>query len=186
MPAGPELAAALADLELAKLSDWELVEVLRARYRQASHDRGQLFRVLAEVTRRWREPAMLRPEDPEWAWAASEVAAALVLTRGWADALCGLAWDVETRLPEVGAALAAGVLDEPRARVFSEWTMGLALSHARAIVAVLLPRAGRLTTAQLRREIAKHAIALDPTWAKKRYKAAVRSRRVIGYRTEAG
>src|SRR5690606_10034256 len=104
---------------------------------------------------------------------------------GWADALCGLAWDVETRLPEVGAALAAGVLDEPRARVFSEWTMGLALSHARAIVAVLLPRAGRLTTAQLRRAVAKH-IALDPTWAKKRYRAAVRSRRVIGYRTEAG
>ncbi|HLT09318.1 MAG TPA: hypothetical protein VK028_00745, partial [Micromonosporaceae bacterium] len=43
MSAGPELAATLADLDVAKLSDWELVEVLRARYRQASHDRGQLF-----------------------------------------------------------------------------------------------------------------------------------------------
>src|SRR5690606_16126764 len=106
MPAGPELAAALAQLDVARLSDWELVEVLRARYRQASHDRGQLFRVLCEVTRRWQEPAMLRPEDPAWAWASSEVAAALVLTRGGADALCGLAWDLEDRLPEVGAALA--------------------------------------------------------------------------------
>src|SRR5690606_1506551 len=115
LPAGPELAAALADLDVAKLSDWELVEVLRARYRQASHDRGQLFQVLCEVTRRWQEPAMLRPEDPAWAWASSEVAAALVLTRGAADALCGLAWDLEDRLPKVGAALAAGVLDEPRA-----------------------------------------------------------------------
>ena len=40
LPAGPELAAALGQLDVAKLSDWELVEVLRARYRQASHDRG--------------------------------------------------------------------------------------------------------------------------------------------------
>ncbi|HLT11490.1 MAG TPA: DUF222 domain-containing protein, partial [Micromonosporaceae bacterium] len=159
LPAGPELAAALADLDVAKLSDWELVEVLRARYRQASHDRGQLFAVLCEVTRRWQEQAMLRPEDPAWAWASSEVAAALVLSRGGADALCGLAWDLEDRLPEVGKALAAGVLDEPRARVFSDWTTWLDTAHAQAIVDVLLPKAPRLTTAQLRREIAKHAIA---------------------------
>src|SRR5690606_21015998 len=138
-PAGPELAAALGQLDVGRLSDWELVEVLRARYRQANHDRGQLFRVLCEMTRRWQEPAMLRPEDPAWAWASSEVAAALVLTRSAADALCGLAWDLEDRLPEVGKALAAGVLDEPRARVFSDWTTWLDTAHAQAIVDVLLP-----------------------------------------------
>src|SRR5690606_14095034 len=99
---------------------------------------------------------------------------------------CGLAWDLEDRLPEVGAALAAGVLDEPRARVFSDWTTWLDTAHAQAIVAVLLPKAPRLTTAQLRREIAKHAMALDPTWARRRYREAVRTRRVIGYRNETG
>src|SRR5690606_36275075 len=71
-------------------------------------------------------------------------------------------------------------------RVFSDWTTWLDTAHAQAIVAVLLPKAPRLTTAQLRREIAKHAIALDPTWAKRRYREAVRTRRVIGYRNETG
>src|SRR5690606_2027777 len=59
-------------------------------------------------------------------------------------------------------------------------------AHAQPIVGVLLPKASWLTTAQLRREIAKHAIALDPTWAKRRYREAVRTRRVIGYRNETG
>src|SRR5690606_11736132 len=50
----------------------------------------------------------------------------------------------------------------------------------------LLPRAGRLTTAGLRREIAKLALALDPAWAGRRYRQAVKTRRVIGYRNDDG
>jgi hypothetical protein len=51
------------------------------------------------------------------------------------------------RLPEVHAAMLAGVLDEPRARVFSDWTTELSGEQARQVGATLLPRAPELTPA---------------------------------------
>src|SRR5258706_13237562 len=48
-PTGPDLATRLAGLDVSTLTDFECVEVLRARYRQASHERGQLFAVITEV-----------------------------------------------------------------------------------------------------------------------------------------
>ncbi len=47
-------------------------------------------------------------------------------------------------------------------------------------MARLLPRAHRLTTGQLIREMSRLAIALDPTWARRQYKKALTGRRVVG------
>jgi hypothetical protein len=69
------------------------------------------------------------------------------------------------RLPEVHAAMLAGVLDEPRARVFSDWTTELSGEQARQVGATLLPRAPELTTGQLIDQIKKLAITVDPDWA---------------------
>src|SRR6267142_172834 len=122
-PAGPGLAALLADLDVPALTDSECVEVLRARYRQASHERGELFAVITEVidrVSRGSEPP--RHEHPDWQGSA-----------------------------EVGAA---------------------------AVLAALLPKAPRMTTSALVAAIRRHAIALDPNWARRRYEKALRSRRV--------
>src|SRR6267142_5261188 len=79
-PAGPGLAALLADLDVSALTDSECVEVLRARYRQASHERGELFTVITEVIDRVsRDSESPRHEHPDWQGSA-EVGAALVLT----------------------------------------------------------------------------------------------------------
>ena len=112
--------------------------------------------------------------------------AALVLTRRAADNLCLFAEDVVRRLPAVQEAFAAGVLDQPRVRVFSLWTSCLSDEHTDAIVAALLPRAAQLTTAQLIDEIQRHAIALDPDWARRRYERALAGRRVVGTRNSDG
>ena len=177
--AGPDLAALLSLLDLTKLTGSQCVDVLKARYRQSSHERGQLMAVVAEVVRRTEADSTASDDHPV-EFGADEVRAALVLTRRAAGDLCELADDLTQRLPRVQDALATGVLDQPRARVFSLWTENLADGHARAVVARLLPRAHRLTTGQLIREISRLAIALDPTWARRQYKKALTGRRVVG------
>jgi len=84
IPAGPGLAAALASVDLKGLTGSQCVDVVKARYRQASHERGQLFAVIAEVMHRDEADS---PVFAQWPgeFAADEVRAALVLTRRSAE-----------------------------------------------------------------------------------------------------
>ncbi len=188
VPVGPALSAALALLDLTALTGSQVVDVLKARYRQNSHERAQLLAVTAEVMHRnTADTAQSIPGDV-WPgeFAADEVRAALVFSRNAAEKLCMFAEDVVRRLPDVQQAFAAGVLDQPRVWVFSSWTRVLSDEHTKAIVAALLPTAPQLTTAQLIHEIQRHAIALDPTWARRRYETALKGRRVVGSRNSDG
>ncbi len=185
-PVGPALSAALALLDLKALTGSQVVDVLKARYRQNNHERAQLLAVTDEVM--LRSEAEWEVPDDRWPgeFAADEVRAALVFSRNAAEKLCMFAEDVVRRLPDVQQAFAAGVLDQPRAWVFSSWTRVLSDEHTKAIVAALLPTAPQLTTAQLIHEIQRHAIALDPTWARRRYETALKGRRVVGSRNSDG
>jgi len=151
IPPGPRLAHVLSGIGLARLSGFDCVEVLKAWYRQLNHDRAQLMAAMVEVGSCGVGPAadesrrMTVPDE----FSADEVRAALVLTRRAADAQFWLAHDLVTRLPAVHAAMDAGALDEPRARVLSEWTVELSPEQARALCGELLPRAPGLTTGQL-------------------------------------
>jgi hypothetical protein len=184
---GPELAGVLAGIELSRLSGYDCVEVLKARYRQLNHERAQLMAAMVEVGLCGigpddELPRVVVPDE----FAADEIRAALALTRRAADAQFWLAHDLLTRLPAVHAAMDAGLLDEPRARVLSDWTTGLDPAAARAVCSELLPRAPRLTTGQLIEQIKKVAIALDPGWAQRRYEQALAERKVLGYRNADG
>ncbi|HEY6421659.1 MAG TPA: hypothetical protein VIY28_00145 [Pseudonocardiaceae bacterium] len=127
---GPGLSLVLSGIELARLSGFDCVEVLKARYRQLNHDRAQLMAAMVEVGLCGigpddELPRVAAPDE----FSADEIRAALVLTRRAADAQFWLAHDLITRLPAVHAAMGAGVVDEPRARVFSEWTASSASSR---------------------------------------------------------
>jgi hypothetical protein len=98
-------------------------------------------------------------------FAADEIRAALMSTRRAAEAQFALAYDLITRLPAVHAAMNAGLVDEPRARVLSEWTTELSGEQARAVCNAMLARVSKLTTGQLIERIKKMAIAIDPVWA---------------------
>jgi hypothetical protein len=52
IPAGPRLAAALAELDLPSLTGFDAVLVVKARNRQGNHERGHLLVGVAEVMRR--------------------------------------------------------------------------------------------------------------------------------------
>jgi hypothetical protein len=187
LPPGSRLAAVLSEIDLARLSGFDCVTVLKARYRQLNHERAQVMAAMVEVGL-----CGIGPDDqprrravPD-EFAADEIRAALVLTRRAADAQFWLAYDLLTRLPSVHAAMDAGVLDEPRARVLSEWTTELHPQTARALCAELLPRVGELTTGQLIEQIKKLALALDPEWARRRYEQALADRKVVGSRNPDG
>jgi Domain of unknown function (DUF222) len=163
LPAGPALGGALAALETGALTGWQWVDVLVARYRQSNHERGELFAAMAQVLLH-REPTSTEVADEPDEFAFDEVRAALTLTRTAAEDVGALVWDLHSRLPAVLAAMRAGLIDQPRARVFSAWTADLSDPHTQAVVAALLPAAPRLTTGQLIDAIKRHAIALDPEW----------------------
>lgn len=185
---GPELARALDGIELSRLSSFDCVEVLKAQYRQANHERARVLAAMAEVGLCGVGPAddELRRRTLPDEFSADEVRAALALTRRAADAQFSLGWDLVTRLPQAHAAMDAGVLDEPRARVFSDWTTELSEEQARAVCATLLPQAQTLTTGQLIEQIKKLAIAVDPEWARRRYEQAVADRKIVDYRNADG
>ena len=46
---GPELARVLAGIKLSRLSGYDCVEVLKARYRQVNHERARLMATMVEV-----------------------------------------------------------------------------------------------------------------------------------------
>ncbi|MGH3885516.1 MAG: hypothetical protein ACRDSZ_02930 [Pseudonocardiaceae bacterium] len=100
IPPGPRLSRVLSGIDLARLSGFDCVEVLKARYRQLNHDRAQLMAAMVEVGL-----CDIGPDDelPRRAapgeFSADEVRAALVLTRRAAEAQFWLAYDLITRLP---------------------------------------------------------------------------------------
>jgi hypothetical protein len=49
IPPGPRLAHVLSGIDLARLSGFDCVEVLKAWYRQLNHDRTQLMATMVEV-----------------------------------------------------------------------------------------------------------------------------------------
>jgi hypothetical protein len=184
-PVGPRLSELLASLDVGRLSGSDCVDVLQAQYRQVNHERARLLAVIAELVLRDDPDGPGCTEQPT-EFAFDEVRAALVWTRRAADAVCELAYDLINRLPAVHAALASGVLDEPKARIFSEWTRELNGTHAAQLCDALLPAAPAWTTGQLIEQIKRYAIALEPEWARHRYEEAVRGRRVVGTRNSDG
>ena len=118
--------------------------------------------------------------------ALGQISLALMLTghsaTAWADLAVTLAW----RLPETGAALAAGRVDLARARVIAEATSVLGEDAARAVEAKILPEAGRQTTAQLRVRLRRLVMAADPGGAERRRQDAERQAKVSLYADDDG
>jgi hypothetical protein len=118
--------------------------------------------------------------------AASEIRAALTLTRRAADAQLDLARDLTERHPKVWEALHQGEIDLPRARVIIDQTSHLEETTARRVAEVALEKAGKETTGQLRARIQRLVISVDPDSARERYEVRLIDRRVVIEATETG
>ncbi len=187
LPPGPALGAVLADVPVRRVSGHDTVDVMTAAYRQVCHAQAVFLRALLEtgMRRAHSGDGVARVENPG-EFAAEEARAALVWSRRRSDSTFEFAWQVHERLPMLGEAMEAGVLDEPRARAFVQWTIGLSDDQAAQVIAGLLPVAAGLLVGALIDRIKRAAIAIDPGWAERRYRAAVKGRRVEGSRNDDG
>ena len=178
---GPKPAKRLAQVELGSLPDEAVLDYLHAQVRQLAFQQAETWAAMAEVERR---AASAYAGDTEWTpervfdCAAYEIVAELRVSKPYATHELGYAIDLEA-LPTVAAALRAGDIDRNRVLVLLEVCTGLSDVHRDQLIDRLLPGAGTQPPSKLRAEAQRLAIALDPTWAEKRYREAVRERRVI-------
>jgi hypothetical protein len=187
LPPGPVLAGLAGDrwqAGLGRLTDDELIGVLRAARRLASWAAAM---ELAAVGDLWRRRTLEDDARDNGAavHADAEIATALTLTRHAADQVLGLAAAL-CRLPATRAALAAGDIDLPRAKVIAEEVTGLTDEHAAAVDAAIIAAAGGQTTGQLRQAVRRAVLAADPTAARSRKEQALRQARVERWSEPAG
>ena len=184
---GPDLAAWLAAAPVTELTDEDLAAAAGSWRRLGSWAQANELAAVAQITAR----AAARNEQTGTgddrrpfqvpASAAAEVALELTMSpysaAAWADLAVELTW----RLAATGAALAAGIIDVPRARLITEATTQLSEDHARAVEARVLPAAGTQTTGMLRAALRRAVLAIDPAGAEQRRKDAERRARVVLY-----
>ena len=127
MAPGPELGVLLGGIDISALTGTDVVEVLRARARQLSHEQAQLLAAMVEVgicdpAVGPDEVARLEVAPP---YAADEIRAALAWTRRAAEREYEFAQALVMRLPAVFTALAAGRICRSKAWVFTDLCAGL-------------------------------------------------------------
>jgi hypothetical protein len=117
------------------------------------------------------------PEDWDESITA-EVSGVLAESRSAADAMLGLAYDLEVKLPGTAAAFRDGILRQSKVAIIARATAVLDPAEARAAEKLVLDRAGRLTPGGLRAAIARAVMEVAPKKAKKRREVAAKFARV--------
>ena len=148
LPAGPGLAGWLASADPAGLEDGALAGVAASWRRLASWAQAGELAAVAQIASRSaaRDPKVTVAADgrpgriPDEA--AAQVSLALVMSGYNADWWLDLAVTLTWRLAATGQALAAGVIDLPRARLIAEATSLLADEDARTVEDRVLPGPG--------------------------------------------
>ena len=171
-----ELTGQALEAGYGRLSDDELIGVLRAARRVVSWQQAVELAAVAELTaRRAAEPASPGPRPAERA--SAEVAVALTLTGRSAASLSDLAAGVR-RLTDVDTALRQGEIDIAKASVFVEELGGLDWLHASVIACKHRLAATNLTTGQLRQLLRRAVLSVDPHAVRRRQHRARQDARV--------
>jgi hypothetical protein len=154
-------------LGLAELGESELIGVLCGARRMASWAAAQETEAVITLAKRRAAQAAERHNEDIIEHVSDEVAAALTLTSRSAARLVDTA-GVLAHLPDVRRAQTAGIIDDPRARVFADELAMLPYADARTVAASVLPQAGGMTTGQLRRALRRAVELIDPGAARRR------------------
>jgi len=172
-------------------SDDELIGVLCALDRAEASAAALKHAAVAELIRRRPEPgaALAGPAQMPLVWeefTETELTDALAETRWQAEAMLTLAHDLETKLPGTKAAFRAGVLRQSKVQIIASGVTALDPAEARAVEALVLDRAGRLTPGGLRAAVARAVIEVAPDKARKRREDATRNARVQRWLEDSG
>jgi hypothetical protein len=188
LSAGPALAALLEQLSLDTVSNGAAVEVLRAWSRLRAHVEARFLAVVADVAR--RDPGA-RHDDAAWLpqparYGPDEVRFALSWTRRAGEREHEFADTLVHELPKVHQALSAGLIDRAKAWVFVHHLSGLPEGIVERACDWLLPAAPDWTTSEIRDQLRKLIIELDPARAEDQQRTALGRRRVQHYLDDDG
>jgi len=145
--------------------------VLCAARRMASLAAAQEAEAVIILARRRAAQARDRKNPHLAGHVTDEIAAALTLTGRAATRLLEVSGGL-ARLPRVLAAQHSGIIDSPRAAVFADELASLGDTDARQAAGLVLPRAGGLTTGQLRDALRKIVLSIDPEAVRRRRERA--------------
>ena len=135
----------------AALSDDDLVDVLRARAREAAVAAAGLLSAVVALA-----------DSAVAGFEADEVAFALAWTHGAARRQVDFGRYLTRTLPDVLAALRSGDIDTARAWVFYDQLAPVDDALAAQVAAPILSKAPRLTTSQLRDRLRRAILTADP------------------------
>lgn len=179
LPPGPRLAAALAQVDPATLNGYDLVELASVYMKQISHLQAGLASVLnhAQHTPPGDPDAPAERSEHVNRWAELELAARLCWSAGKASYELRYAHQLTRRLPVVHAALAAGLIDWPRARIIIDVLACLDDEPAAQLAAdILTAGAPGWNTRQLSERLRRQVIAHDPQAAARRQRQRLADR----------
>jgi hypothetical protein len=198
-PPGAGLAAVVAELSgsewrCAGATDEELIGLLGRWDALGSWVEAGKLGVVRELLRRRARPGLggappVHGDLPDqWEEGAGyEVSAALAISLRSADNLTAFAWDLQARLPGIGAALADGTLSPLKARIISDELKVLDDERAAQAEKLILDLLDGQTPAQLGRLAAHAVVTVDPDGAAKRREHAEREEaRVRFWRDNGG
>jgi hypothetical protein len=182
---GPLLAGLVAALDTETCSDAELVAGVAAAYRLQSWAAAVEVETTNRLVRRcegWRgvvpRGRQVSSESVSAELMASvEVGCALDLAPRTAQGRVALAGDLQ-RLPATRAALAAGSVDVPKARMLVEELRPLADEPAQQVEARIVAAAAGRTRSQLAARVRRAVLAVRPEQAQERHRRSVADRNV--------
>jgi hypothetical protein len=175
--------AAGADDRYPGASDDEMAGAISGWDRVEAYVSSRKHAAVAEFIRRRPAPGCVlagpaqMPEGFD-EFAARELGAVLGETRGIAEDILCLAYQLEVSLPGTKAAFRSGILSQRKAMVLCEATALLDPAEARAAEAMVLGRAGALTPPGLRAAITAAVMRVAPGKAKARREHAAKKTRV--------
>ncbi|HEY8717414.1 HNH endonuclease signature motif containing protein [Pengzhenrongella sp.] len=177
-PGSAALAQWAGSVDSEELPDFDLVEQIAALERVASWAKAQQLIAVEVLSRR---PSM----NPDWpitvaepCVAGEEVAARLGACRQTGRDLLEASRLFAHELIATGYALEAGDLDWGKAKIVIAALKNIPWQVAQQVEEVVLPGAGERTPTQLRKDLQKALIAVDPVDAEDRVVRAVDERRV--------
>jgi hypothetical protein len=167
MDAGPDLTAALDEIDIPGLVGEDVAAGARAAARARNHADWVRLCYLYEMCRA-RAGTLSRAAHPDAAVAAAAFGWSMAMATGQLTLAAGAL----QRLPALGDALCEGWLEQRKAEVFVTVLADLDDTQATTVVADVLPDAPALPVQQLTDRVTRAAIAADHLWAARRHAAA--------------
>ncbi|MCM3659464.1 DUF222 domain-containing protein [Georgenia satyanarayanai] len=182
LPPGPRLGILLAAIDPAEVDEYSLVELAAAHKRMESYAAAQAAKVAAELAERpalnpdW--PGTLRGRTRGECLAGHELAMRLKMSKIAATRMAASGRAFGNLLEATGEALERGLIDYPRAQVIFTTLDGLPPEVALAAQWEVIETAPGRTLRQLREDLEKAVISVDPEEADARHRAARQKRTV--------